>query len=212
MRLLTGLDHLVVQDIFLTKTAELAHVVLPASSSWCESEGTVTNSERRVQRVRKALEPPGNARDDRWIISEIAKRMGYDWGHPTAEEVWNEVRSLAPIFVGHELRAARTARAVSTGPATTRTIPASCSCTAGSVEGPGRGHARAVLRGRARSAGGAARRASIRSCSPPGAAWIRTTRACRPAATRRRSGGARASTSRRRTPSACGFGTAIWCG
>ena len=100
VRLLTGLDHLVVQDIFLTKTAELAHVVLPASSSWCESEGTVTNSERRVQRVRKALEPPGNARDDRWIISEIAKRMGYDWGHPSAEDVWNEIRSLAPIFAG----------------------------------------------------------------------------------------------------------------
>jgi predicted molibdopterin-dependent oxidoreductase YjgC len=100
VRLLSGLDHLVVQDIFLTKTAELAHVVLPASSSWCESEGTVTNSERRVQRLRKALEPPGNARDDRWIISEIAKRLGCDWGHPTAEDVWNEVRWLAPIFAG----------------------------------------------------------------------------------------------------------------
>ena len=100
IRLLNGLDHLVVQDIFLTKTAELAHVVLPASSSWCESEGTVTNSERRVQRVRKALEPPGNARDDRWIISEIAQRMGGGWGHPSAEDVWNEVRSLAPIFKG----------------------------------------------------------------------------------------------------------------
>jgi formate dehydrogenase major subunit len=99
-RLLQKLDHLVVQDIFLTQTAELAHVVLPASSSWCEAEGTVTNSERRVQRLRKALEPPGNARDDTWIIAEIAKRLGYDWGHPTAEEIWNEVRSLAPIFAG----------------------------------------------------------------------------------------------------------------
>ncbi|MGH7578651.1 MAG: molybdopterin oxidoreductase family protein, partial [Gemmatimonadales bacterium] len=99
-RLLAGLDHLVVQDIFLTRTAEFAHVVLPASSSWCESEGTVTNSERRVQRVRKALEPPGDARDDRWIICEIARRLGQDWGHPTAEEVWNEVRRLAPIFAG----------------------------------------------------------------------------------------------------------------
>jgi predicted molibdopterin-dependent oxidoreductase YjgC len=99
-RLLTGLDHLVVQDIFLTATARLAHVVLPASSSWCEAEGTVTNSERRVQRVRKALEPPGNARDDLWIISELARRMGYDWGQPSAEDVWNEVRSLAPIFAG----------------------------------------------------------------------------------------------------------------
>jgi formate dehydrogenase major subunit len=100
VRLLKGLDHLVVQDIFLTKTAELAHVVLPASSSWCEAEGTVTNSERRVQRLRKALEPPGNARDDTWITAEIAKRLGHDWGHPTAEEIWNEVRRLAPIFAG----------------------------------------------------------------------------------------------------------------
>jgi predicted molibdopterin-dependent oxidoreductase YjgC len=99
-KLLTGLDHLVVQDIFLTATAKFAHVVLPASSSWCEAEGTVTNSERRVQRVRKALEPPGNARDDMWIISELARRMGSDWGHPTAEDVWNEVRSLAPNFAG----------------------------------------------------------------------------------------------------------------
>ena len=99
-RLLTGLDHLVVQDVMLTRTAQLAHVVLPASSSWCEAEGTVTNSERRVQRLRKALEPPGQARDDTWIIAEIAKRLGLDWGHPTAEEIWNEVRSLAPIFRG----------------------------------------------------------------------------------------------------------------
>ena len=98
--ILTGLDHLVVQDIFLTATARLAHVVFPASSSWCEAEGTVTNSERRVQRVRKALEPPGNARDDLWIISELARRMGYDWGHPSAEDVWNEVRRMAPIFAG----------------------------------------------------------------------------------------------------------------
>jgi formate dehydrogenase major subunit len=61
IRLLEGLDHLVVQDMFLTKTAELAHVVLPAAASWCESEGTVTSSERRVQRVRKALNPPARA-------------------------------------------------------------------------------------------------------------------------------------------------------
>jgi predicted molibdopterin-dependent oxidoreductase YjgC len=99
-RLLLGLDHLVVQDIFLTRTGEFAHVVLPASSSWCEAEGTVTNSERRVQRVRKALEPPGDARDDMWIICEIAKRLGHDLGPPQAEAVWNEVRSLAPNFAG----------------------------------------------------------------------------------------------------------------
>jgi formate dehydrogenase major subunit len=99
-RLLRGLDHLVVQDIFLTATARLAHVVLPASSSWCEAEGTVTNSERRVQRVRKALEAPGNARDDLWIIAELGRRLGHHWDHPSAEEVWNEVRRLAPIFAG----------------------------------------------------------------------------------------------------------------
>jgi predicted molibdopterin-dependent oxidoreductase YjgC len=99
-KLLASLEHLVVQDIFLTKTAEFAHVVLPASSSWCESEGTVTNSERRVQRLRPALEPPGDARDDIWIICELAKRLGYDWGYPTAEAVWNELRALAPNFTG----------------------------------------------------------------------------------------------------------------
>ena len=99
-QLLAGLDHLVVQDIFLTRTAEFAHVVLPASSSWCESEGTVTNSERRVQRLRPALTPPGNARDDIWIICELARRLGCDWGHPSPEEVWNELRALAPNFTG----------------------------------------------------------------------------------------------------------------
>jgi predicted molibdopterin-dependent oxidoreductase YjgC len=99
-RLLESLDHLVVQDIFLTKTAQLAHVVLPASASWCEAEGTVTNSERRVQRVRKALEPPKDARDDIWIISQIAKRLGKDFGNPTPEDAWNEMRSLAPMFAG----------------------------------------------------------------------------------------------------------------
>ena len=99
-RLLGGLDHLVVQDMFLTKTAQLAHVVLPASASWCEAEGTVTNSERRVQRVRKALDPPEGARDDIWILTEIAKRLGHDFGPPNAEDVWNEVRALAPMFAG----------------------------------------------------------------------------------------------------------------
>ena len=99
-RLLKGLDHLVVQDIFMTKTAQLAHVVLPASASWCEGEGTVTNSERRVQRCRKAIEPPSDARDDIWIISQIARRMGKHFGNPTAEDAWNEMRSLAPMFAG----------------------------------------------------------------------------------------------------------------
>jgi len=98
--LLSTRDFMVVQDIFLTATAELADVVLPAAASWAESEGTVTNSERRVQRVRKALDPPGEARDDLWIIEEIARRMGADWGWTSAQDVWNEVRALSPVHAG----------------------------------------------------------------------------------------------------------------
>jgi predicted molibdopterin-dependent oxidoreductase YjgC len=98
--LLASLDLLVVQDIVMTRTAEMADVVLPGTASWCEGEGTVTNSERRVQRVRKALDPPGDARDDMWILGELARRLGHDWGHPTAEEVWDELRSLSPMHAG----------------------------------------------------------------------------------------------------------------
>ncbi len=100
VRLLSSLKHLVVQDIFLTQTAELAHVVLPASAGWAESDGTVTNSERRVQRVRRALEPPDGARDDLEIICELARRLGCEWGQPTAEQVWDECRSLSPMHAG----------------------------------------------------------------------------------------------------------------
>lgn len=97
---LAGLDHLVVQEIVMTKTAEYADVVLPAAATWCEGEGTVTNSERRVQRVRKVVEPPEGAMDELWIMAEIARRMGHNWGRPTAEEVWNEFRVVAPHFAG----------------------------------------------------------------------------------------------------------------
>ncbi len=100
LKLLEGLDHMVVQDIFLTRTAELADVVLPASASWCESEGTVTNSERRVQRVRKALDPPGQARDDITIVCELAARLGQRWHYGSSEDVWDELRSLSPMHAG----------------------------------------------------------------------------------------------------------------
>ncbi|MGH9101444.1 MAG: molybdopterin oxidoreductase family protein, partial [Acidimicrobiales bacterium] len=103
-RLLRGLDHLVVQDIFLTRTGALADVVLPATAAWCEAEGTVTSSERRVQRVRKALEPPGGARDDIAIIYELARRLGHDWGEPVAEAIWDECRSLSPMHAGMSYR------------------------------------------------------------------------------------------------------------
>jgi formate dehydrogenase major subunit len=94
------LDFLVVQDILMTKTARMADVVLPAAASWAETDGTVINSERRVQRVRKAVDPPGEARDDIMILRDIARRMRYDWNFETAEEVWEEVRLLAPKFSG----------------------------------------------------------------------------------------------------------------
>lgn len=100
VRLLKSLDQLIVQDIFLTKTAQLADVVLPATASWAESEGTVTSSERRVQRVRKAIEPPEGARDDIEIMCALAGRLGHDWASPTAEEVWDELRGLSPVHAG----------------------------------------------------------------------------------------------------------------
>jgi len=103
-RLLEGLEHLVVQDIFLTDTAALAEVVLPATASWSEAEGTVTSSERRVQRVRRALEPPAGARDDIEIMIELARRLGTDWGRPTAEQLWDELRSLSPMHAGMSYR------------------------------------------------------------------------------------------------------------
>jgi formate dehydrogenase major subunit len=99
-RLLGSLDTLIVQDIFMTQTAEMADVVLPAAVAAVESEGTVTNSERRVQRVRKALDPPGNARDDIWILAQLAKRLGFDWGEVTPRSAWDELRSLSPMHAG----------------------------------------------------------------------------------------------------------------
>jgi len=99
-KLLRNLDTLIVQDIFMTRTAEMADVVLPASNSAFEAEGTVTNSERRVQRVRKALDPPGNARDDIWILAQMAKRLGFDWGEVTARSAWDELRIVSPMHAG----------------------------------------------------------------------------------------------------------------
>jgi len=101
---LNGLDHLVVQDLYLTATAELADVVFPAAAGWAETEGTFTSSERRVQRVRKAIEPPGEARDDMVILTDLARRFGHDWPDPDAEAVWDELRSLSPIHAGMSYR------------------------------------------------------------------------------------------------------------
>jgi formate dehydrogenase major subunit len=97
---LKSLDHLVVVDIFRTETAELADVVLPASA-WGETDGVFTNTERRVQRVRQAVKPQGEARPDWWILGQIAQRLGVkglDWG--SAKDVFNELCSLSEIYAG----------------------------------------------------------------------------------------------------------------
>lgn len=96
---LKKLDFLVVQDIFLTETAQLADVVLPAAS-FAEKDGTFTNTERRVQRVRKAINPPGNARTDQEIIIFLANKMGYPMQYNSAEEVFEEIRHLTPSYAG----------------------------------------------------------------------------------------------------------------
>jgi formate dehydrogenase major subunit len=92
---LARLDRLVVQDLFLTETAALADVVLPASA-WPEKAGTVTNTNRQVQMGRKALSPPGEARQDLWIIVELARRLGLPWRHRPVAEVYAEMAALMP--------------------------------------------------------------------------------------------------------------------
>ncbi len=96
---LRSLDLLIVQDIFLTETAQLADVVLPATL-FAEKEGTFTNTERRVQRVRQALEPPGEARGDWQIICELARRMGYEMSYSGAVAIQDEIASLTPSYGG----------------------------------------------------------------------------------------------------------------
>jgi formate dehydrogenase major subunit len=97
---LKSLDHLVVIDIFLTETAALADVVLPATA-WAETDGACTNTERRVQRLRQAVPPAGEAQPDWWIISQIAQRLGFDgFEFESAEQVFNELCSLSPIYAG----------------------------------------------------------------------------------------------------------------
>jgi len=94
-----NLDFLVVQDIFLTETAQMADVVLPAAC-FAEKDGTFTNTERRVQRVRKGVEPPGQARADWKIIMDLAARMGYEMQYRSAEEIFAEFSKLTPSYAG----------------------------------------------------------------------------------------------------------------
>ncbi len=92
---LAHLEHLVVQDLFLTETAWHADVVLPASA-WPEKDGTVTNTNRQVQIGRKALPLPGDAKPDWWITQEIARRIGLDWNYTHPSEIFTEMASLMP--------------------------------------------------------------------------------------------------------------------
>jgi len=97
---LARLDFLVVQDIFLSETAKFANVVLPAAS-FAEKDGTFTNTDRRVQRVRKVIEPVGDSKPDWWIICQLAQRLeakGFDYGHPS--DIMEEIRNLTPSYGG----------------------------------------------------------------------------------------------------------------
>ncbi len=96
---LSRLDLLVVQDIFLTETAEMADVVLPAAA-WAEKEGSTTTTERRVQWSHQAVEPPGQARPDTWIIGQIARRLGLTWGEVAPPSVLAEINRTVPIYGG----------------------------------------------------------------------------------------------------------------
>ncbi|HZU87913.1 MAG TPA: formate dehydrogenase subunit alpha, partial [Stellaceae bacterium] len=96
---LAKLDHLVVQDLFLTETAKYADVVLPASA-WPEKDGTVTNTNRQVQMGRTALPLPGNARQDWWIIQEIARRIGLPWSYTHPRDVFAEMKQAMPSLNG----------------------------------------------------------------------------------------------------------------
>lgn len=97
---LASAEFLVCQEIFPTETTRFAHVILPAAA-WSENDGTFTNSERRVNRVRTASQPPGEARPNWWIFKQLAKRMGHDWESDSAQEIWdNEIAELAKQFMG----------------------------------------------------------------------------------------------------------------
>jgi predicted molibdopterin-dependent oxidoreductase YjgC len=96
---LEKLDFLVVQDIFLSETAQMADVVLPGAS-FAEKNGTFTNTERRVQRVRKAVSPPGMARQDWRILCDLSSRIGYVMRYSHPSEIMREIASLTPIYGG----------------------------------------------------------------------------------------------------------------
>jgi len=96
---LAKLDFLAVQDIFPSDTAEYAHVILPAAS-FAEKDGTYTNTERRVQKIRKAIPPPGESRADHDIICDLSRRMGFPMNYRAAHEIMEEIAILTPSYGG----------------------------------------------------------------------------------------------------------------
>jgi formate dehydrogenase alpha subunit len=102
-RALQMAELVVVQDLFPSRTAQFAHVVLPAAS-FAEKDGTFVNSERRVQRIRKAIEPIGESKPDWQILCELSQRLGYAMTYQSPEEIFEEIRRLVPIYAGISYR------------------------------------------------------------------------------------------------------------
>ena len=96
---LESLDFFAIDELFMTETAKLADVILPGRS-YAEKEGTFSNTERRVQRVRKAVEIEGDTKPDTWIFTEIMRRMGYPQPHLTPAQIMDEIASVTPSFAG----------------------------------------------------------------------------------------------------------------
>ena len=164
---LAALDFLVVQDIFLTETAEFADVILPATS-YLEKDGTYTNTDRRVQLGRKVMDPPGQARPDWEIVQDIANRIGLDWSYGAPSEVFDEMVALMPSYKNLQLRQPRACPGSSTRTPIRSTPTARSSCsTSGST--PTTGSPTWCPRSGCRPRSCPTR--STRWCSTPGGCW-----------------------------------------
>ena len=209
-----ALEVLVVQDVMRTATAELADVVLPAAAGAFESEGTVTSSERRVQRVRRAKAPVGESRDDLAIIVDLARRMGATWPATDAEGIWNELRHAVAACTAGMSYARLDREGGLQWPCYDEAHPGEAFLHGRLWERPVARSARAVLGGRARAAGrGRRRRLSVPAHDRAPPRGLQHRRADR-RRTRRRCAAARPSTCRRRTPgvSASARGSRCACG
>lgn len=161
------LELLVVQDIFLTETGKLAHVVLPAAS-FAEKEGTFANTERRVARVRQCIPPLPGCKPDWQIICELSTRMGYPMSYASPEEIFEEIRKVTPSCAGITYK--RLEAGASSGPAPPRSTPAPSFCTRTASPGGWACSSRWSTKTRRRC-----RTRTIPSISPPAGCCITTT-------------------------------------